>query len=230
MTKKVLSIIPARGGSKGLPRKNIIDLASKPLIASTIEASLSSKIITKTIVSSDDDEILDISKKYKAEILKRPKNLSMDNSSSESVVNHVLSYMDDIGEQFEFIALLQPTSPLRNYIDIDKAYKTMLDSKANAVISVCEFDSKALKALIKTETGFLKGISNKKYLFMPRQSLPELYIPNGAIYIINVDAFRKYGSFLTTKTVNYCMPKERSIDVDSFSDIELIRKSLIVQK
>jgi CMP-N,N'-diacetyllegionaminic acid synthase len=230
MTKKILSIIPARGGSKGLPRKNIIDFDSKPLIASTIEASLNSKIITKTIVSSDDDEILDISSKYKAEILKRPKNLAMDNTSSQSVVEHVLGHMDDIGEKFDFVALLQPTSPLRNHKDIDKAYKLMFDSNANAVISVCEFDSKVLKVFKKNKKGYLEGISENKFLFMARQSLPKVYMPNGAIYIISVEAFKRYGTFLTKETISYTMPKERSIDVDSASDIDLIRNFLNNQK
>ena len=166
MTKRVLSIIPARGGSKGLPRKNILKLAGKPLIAWTIEASLNSKFVTKTIVSSDDKEILAIAKDYGSEILLRPKNLATDLSSSESVVTHALNYLESVGEEFDFVALLQPTSPLRNYKDIDKAFKVMVETKSDAVISVCEFDNKILKSFIKAESGYLNAISNKKYLFM----------------------------------------------------------------
>ena len=103
MTKRILSIIPARGGSKGLPRKNIIDLAGKPLIAWTIEASISSKYITKTIVSSDDDEILEVSKKYGSEIVRRPDNLASDTATSESVVEHVIDYLKYKGEEFDIV-------------------------------------------------------------------------------------------------------------------------------
>ena len=227
MTKRVLSIIPARGGSKGLPRKNILKLAGKPLIAWTIEASLNSKFVTKTIVSSDDKEILDIAKDYGSEILLRPKNLATDLSSSESVVTHALNYLESVGEEFDFVALLQPTSPLRNYKDIDKAFKVMVETKSDAVISVCEFDNKILKSFIKAESGYLNAISNKKYLFMSRQNLPKVFLPNGAIYIINSDAFKENNTFLTDKTINYSMPESRSIDIDNKKDIDLILKSLI---
>jgi CMP-N-acetylneuraminic acid synthetase len=98
MTNRILSIIPARGGSKGLPRKNIVDLVGKPLIAWTIEASLNSKYITKTVVSSDDIEILDISIKYGAGVVRRPSELANDIATSESVVKHSIDYLESIGK------------------------------------------------------------------------------------------------------------------------------------
>ena len=229
MTKKVLSIIPARGGSKGLPRKNIIDLAGKPLIAWTIEASLNSKYITKTIVSSDDKEILDISTKYGSEVIKRPDNLASDDATSESVVKHAIDCLKAMGEVFDIVVLLQPTSPLRNSKDIDEAFEVMFDSSATAVISVCEFDNKILKAFIKNTSGFLKGVSNNKYPFMRRQDLPKVYIPNGAIYIIEIKLFSDNNSFLTNKSVNYTMSKNKSIDIDTLDDMkisEIFLKSL----
>ena len=134
MTKKVLAIIPARGGSKGLPRKNIADLAGKPLIAWTIEASLNSKYITKTMVSSDDKEILDISVEYGAEIIKRPENLASDDATSESVVKHAIDCLEATGEVFDIVVLLQPTSPLRNSKDIDNAIELMFSSDATSSV------------------------------------------------------------------------------------------------
>jgi len=220
MTKRVLSIIPARGGSKGLPRKNIIDLAGKPLIAWTIEASLDSKYITKTIVSSDDKEILDIANNYGAEIIKRPDDLASDSATSEVVVKHVIDYLESTGEVFDIVVLLQPTSPLRSYKDIDSAFEAMFDSNATAIISTCKFNNKILKTFIKGSNEFLKGVSNNKYPFMRRQDLPSVYMPNGAIYIINVKSFREKDSFLTNKTLNYVMPQDRSIDIDILADIE----------
>ena len=228
MTKKILSIIPARGGSKDLPRKNILDLAGKPLIAWTIEASLNSKYITKTIVSSDDEEILDISEGYGAEIIKRPGYLASDVATSESVVRHALEYLESMGEAFDIVILLQPTSPLRNSKDIDSAFETMFDSDSTAVISTCEFDNKILKAFIKNSNGFLKGVSHNKYPFMRRQDLPTTYMQNGAIYIVNVQSFREEKSFLSNKTSGYVMSKDNSIDIDTDQDIRKV--DLIMKK
>ena len=228
MTKKVLSIIPARGGSKGLLRKNISDLAGKPLIAWTIEASLNSKYITSTMVSSDDKEILDISVEYGSEVIKRPDNLASDDATSESVVKHAIDSLEAAGKVFDIVVLLQPTSPLRHFKYIDEAFEIMIDSKATAVISVCEFDNKILKSFMKDSNGFLESVSDKKYSFMRRQDLPKIYMPNGAIYIIKIESFRKVNSFLTGKTQNYVMPKDKSVDVDSQADIDKIMKTISV--
>jgi CMP-N,N'-diacetyllegionaminic acid synthase len=225
MTKRVLSIIPARGGSKGLPRKNIIDLAGKPLIAWTIEASLKSKYITKTIVSSDDEEILDISKKYDAEIIKRPDNLASDTATSEAVVRHAIEYLESMGEVFDIVVLLQPTSPLRNSKDIDSAFEVMFTSSATAIISTCEFDNKVLKTFIKGSNGFLEGVSNNKHPFMRRQDLPLVYMPNGAIYIIMKDSFVECDGFYTDSTLPFIMDIYHSVDIDSQEDLMLIEKN-----
>jgi len=226
MTKKILSIIPARGGSKGLPRKNIADLAGKPLIAWTIEASLNSKYITKTIVSSDDKEILDVAIKYGSEIIKRPDNLATDTATSESVVKHAIDYLESIGEVFDIVILLQPTSPLRDFKDINGAFESMFDSGATAVISTCEFDNKILKTFIESSNGFLEGISNNKYPFMRRQDLPKVYMSNGSIYIIDTKTFKNVNSFMTDKTLNYLMPKKGSVDIDSSDDLIQVEKIL----
>jgi CMP-N-acetylneuraminic acid synthetase len=222
---KVLSIIPARGGSKGLPRKNILDLAGKPLIAWTIEDSLKSKYITDTIVSSDDDEILNISKKYGADILKRPSKFATDISSSEDVINHTI---DSINKQYDYIVLLQPTSPLRDVKSIDDAFDILLKSNATALISVCKIDNKILKAFKQNEDGFIEGVSNNKYPFMRRQDLPKTYLSNGAIYIIKADDFKKKKSFWTNKTVKFVMDDIKSIDIDSEED--LIKCEKIIKK
>jgi CMP-N,N'-diacetyllegionaminic acid synthase len=221
MTKKVLSIIPARGGSKGLPRKNIIDLSGRPLIAWTIEASLKSQYITKTIVSSDDKEILDISFKYGAETIKRPSSLASDTTSSESVVKHTIDYLKSIGETFDIVILLQPTSPLRTHKHIDQAFDVFQNKKAESVISVVGVDNKILKSFTKGVDGCLNGISNNNYPFMRRQDLPDTYASNGAIYIVNVKCFLNSKSFFTAKTLGYEMPVKDSVDIDNMDDIIL---------
>lgn len=220
MTKRILSIIPARAGSKGLPQKNMIDLAGRPLIAWTIEASLNSKYITKTVVSSDSDEILKIAKEYGADIIKRPVDLATDTASSESVVAHAL---ENIEEEFNFVVLLQPTSPLRNTEDIDNSFEKLFRENVTALISVCETDNKILKAFKENEKGFMEGLSNNKYPFMRRQDLPKTYMSNGAIYMVKVSDFLKNDSFYTDKTISYIMSGARSLDIDTKEDLKKVR-------
>jgi len=224
MIKKIVAIIPARGGSKGLTRKNIIDLAGKPLIAWTIEAALKSKYITKTIVSSEDEEILNFSKNYGAEIIKRPDNLASDTATSESVVDHTIDFLQCNGEEFDILVLLQPTSPLRTSIDIDSAFETMFDNNSTAIISVFETDNKTLKSFKYGVNGYIEGISNNKYPFMRRQDLPKTYMPNGAIYIVNINAFRISKGFMTDRTSCYVMPITRSLDIDTELDLRSIER------
>ena len=220
MTKRILSIIPARSGSKGLSQKNIINLAGKPLMAWSIEASLNSKYISKTIVSSDSDEVLTIAKKYNSDVLKRPNEFATDFSSSEIVAKNVL---ESIEEKFEYLVLLQPTSPLRDSNDIDSAFEKLFSSKATALISVREYDNKILKAFKENDLGFIEGISNNQYPFMRRQELPKTYLSNGAIYIIKVEEFLKNFSFFSDKTISFVMDDKKSTDLDSKEDLEKVK-------
>lgn len=222
----IISIIPARGGSKGLPRKNIIDLAGKPLIAWTIEASLNSKYITKTIVSSDNDEILNISEQYNADILKRPNELALDTTASEPVVRDVIETLKKENKEFDYLVLLQPTSPLRDTQNIDDTFDSLFQSEATALISVCEVDNKILKAFKSNSNGFIEGVSNNKYPFMRRQDLPKTYLSNGAIYIIKVDEFLKNNSFFTDKTISYLMDEMKSTDIDTYEDLKKVNDYL----
>ena len=132
--KTFLAIIPARGGSKRLPRKNVLELAGKPLIAWTIEASLNSPYIDKTLVSSDDDEILSVAKHCSAETIKRPAALASDTSSSFDAIKHAI---ESSTQHFDYVVLLQPTSPLRNEKLITAAIELLDQKKADAIISVC---------------------------------------------------------------------------------------------
>jgi CMP-N-acetylneuraminic acid synthetase len=220
---KILSIIPARAGSKGLPGKNIMDLAGNPLISYTIEASLKSKFITKTIVSSDSDEILEIAKKYGSDILKRPHELAQDTTASEPVISHVLENIENI-EEYEYIVLLQPTSPLRDENDIDKAFNELFQEKATSLISTVAIDNKILKAFMHDENGFLKGVSNNSFPFMRRQDLPSVFLPNGAIYICDIKEFQTTKKLFTEKTISYLMSDKSSIDVDTLEDLIKIKK------
>ena len=218
----ILAVIPARGGSKGLPRKNILELNGKPLIAWTIESSLKSKYITDTYISSDDNEILEVSKKYGAKVLKRPDNLATDISNSEVVVNHAIEELKKQNKIYDFIILLQPTSPLRDKKDIDEAFEILFEKNATALISVKEEDNKILKAFIDNKDGFVDGISNNKYPFTRRQDLPKVYMSNGAIYIIKIDEFLKNKSFWTDKTIKFIMDDIKSMDIDKQEDFKRV--------
>ncbi len=227
--KKILAIIPARGGSKGLPRKNIIDLAGKPLIAWSIEAALESKYITTTVVSSEDKEILSVATQWGAEVIKRPDELAQDTTASEPVVTHALNEaMKQYDEEYDYLVLLQPTSPLRSAKHIDTALEKLFNSNADALISVCQYDKKVLKTFLQNEDGYLQGISNNSYPFMRRQDLPDVFMPNGAIYIIDVKIFQKHEKLFTSKTVAFTMDDKSSVDVDTLEDLQMIKKIITV--
>jgi len=228
MNKRIISIIPARGGSKGVPRKNMILIAGKPLIAWTIIASLGSKFINRTIVSSDNNEILQISKKFGAETIKRPKVLASDKALSPPIITHVLSYLKKKENYIpDIIVFLQPTSPLRDSGDIDQAIKMLFKNlKDTAVISVLETEHSPLKTFSINKKGYLKGIINNKYPFMRRQDLPTYYLHNGAIYVILTKSFLRKKSFITKRTLPFIMGLVKSKQIDTFQDIVEIRKIL----
>ena len=221
--KKILAVIPARGGSKGLPRKNIKLFLDRPLIAWTIEAAKASKYIDKTIVSTDDQNIAKVSRRYGAEIpFLRPKRLSRDSSSSEDVAIHSIESFRNKGINFDIIVLLQPTSPLRRSDHIDSALNILEHQDCDAVISVCEPAHHPLKSFKPDEHGFLIGLVESEHCFSPRQQLPKALIPNGAIFLIKSKVFNKYKSFLPPRTLPFVMPGKESIDIDGIDDLDYV--------
>jgi len=224
---KILAVIPARGGSKGIPRKNIIPVCGKPLMVWTIEAALASTYITRTVVSSDDDEILQIAQQFRAEGIKRPNALATDEAGSEALITHALETEKMKGNHYEYIMLLQPTSPLRGTKEIDEAVKLLLASDAKALISVSIPEHTPYKAFKLNANGKLEGLIDNKTPFMRRQDLPQTFMPNGAIYIVKTEQFLKSGSlFCEDATMAYEMSREKSIDVDTMDDLVLIEKRL----
>jgi N-acylneuraminate cytidylyltransferase len=216
---KVIAIIPARGGSKGIPRKNLVNFSGKPLMQWSIDAALKSNYITDVVVSSDDDEILSLAQLNKEVIvIKRPKELAQDNSKTAPVLTHVLESLKEV--KFDYLILLQPTSPLRTTEDIDLAFEKLFNSEATSLISVCELEHHPYKSFKLDEKGYLQGVINNDYPFYPRQSLPKAYRANGAIYIIEVEAFVKKNTLLTNKTLHFEMSIESSLDIDTPNDIK----------
>jgi len=219
--KKILAIIPARGGSRRLPGKNIRKLLGKPLIVWTIEQAKKSKYIDKLIVSTDDKTIAKISKKYGAEVpFLRPKELARDSTKIIDVILNLLSLLKKENYIPDIIALLQPTSPLRTVKDIDNAIELFLKNKCESVISIYESGHSPYWSF-KIEKKYLKPVFGWKYFKMRRQDLPKSYTPNGAIYITTTKILHKYKSFYTNKILSYIMPKERSIDIDNEIDFKL---------
>lgn len=215
---KVLAIIPARGGSKGLPKKNIYLLNNKPLIAYTIDASIGSKYIDKTIVSSDSDEILSIAETLNVDILKRPADLASDTTPTEPVIKHVLENFPG----YDLLILLQPTSPLRTASHIDAALELLVSKQATSLISVFEPGHSPYKSFKENNRGYLEGLIDNKTPFMRRQDLPKVYIPNGAIYIAYANIFLKSGSLFSEKAVPFVMDAIISIDIDNEEDVKRV--------
>jgi CMP-N,N'-diacetyllegionaminic acid synthase len=215
---KVIAIIPARGGSKGIPRKNLVNFSGKPLMQWSIDAALKSKYITDVVVSSDDDEILNVAQVNKEVlVIKRPVELAQDISKTEPVLTHVLDSLNGI--KYDYLILLQPTSPLRTSKDVDFAFEKLLNSEATSLISVCELEHHPYKSFKVDENDYLQGIINNNYPFYPRQELPKTFRANGAIYIIEVATFQKKNTLLTNKTIRFEMSIESSLDIDTVNDL-----------
>jgi CMP-N,N'-diacetyllegionaminic acid synthase len=214
---KFLAIIPARKNSKRLKNKNLLPINGKPLICWTIEESLKSKYISNTLITSDWDEVITLAKEYNLEYIKRPNNLAKDDSTSEQLINHILETYTSINK-YDYLVLLQPTSPLRTKDDIDNAIKKVLQENANSLISVYKYDNKILKAFIEKD-GSIKGICNDFYPFQCKQSLPDVFMSNGAIYIVKIEDFIKYNSFYIPKVISYEMSEQNSIDIDTIEDL-----------
>ncbi len=223
--KTFLAIIPARGGSKRLPRKNVLDLCGKPLIVHTIEAALKSKYINKVIVSSDDEEILNISSNFGADIIKRPIDLANDTATTFDTIKHTI----DNFEKYDYIVLLQPTSPLRNEKHIDEAMELLEKKKADAIVSVCEMEHSPLWSNTLPKDGNMNNFLKDEILNKRSQDLEKFYRLNGAIYICKTEKLIENKSFFLKDNIfAYIMNRENSVDIDEeidFKIAEVILKS-----
>jgi N-acylneuraminate cytidylyltransferase/CMP-N,N'-diacetyllegionaminic acid synthase len=217
----ILAIIPARGGSKGIPRKNLYPLAGKPLIAWTIETALKCKLLNRVIVSTEDPEIASISQKYGAEVpFLRPLELAGDETPGIAPLIHAITWLKDNDDYIpDLVLLLQPTSPLREVQDITKAITIFNYSRGESVVSV---------TLSQSHPHWMKQITDEGHLInfvgdikspSRRQDLSPVYSLNGAIYLIKHDLLLSSHSFFTGRTYGYVMPPERSLDIDTEWDM-----------
>jgi CMP-N-acetylneuraminic acid synthetase len=219
MSLQVVGIIPARGGSKGLPRKNVRLMCGKPMIAYTIEAALASGRLTRTIVTTEDREIRRVAGDYGAEVIDRPPELASDSATSLDVVRHAIDRLETGGRPPDVVVLLQPTSPLRNAADISAALEISLGSRA-PVISVTEAVHSPCWSFVICD-GRLSPLLGEQYLSLRRQDLPRAYMPNGAVYVAESGYIKDGNGFLGPATIPYVMPGERSVDVDTEMDFLL---------
>ena len=215
---KVLGLIPARGGSKGLPRKNIRLLAGRPLISWTINSALKSKYINSVVVSTEDREIADISKKCGAEVpFFRPKKLSQDKSLRNEVVLHALNSI----KGFDYVVLLQPTSPLRRTIDIDQSIELCVKSEMPFCVSVTKAEKNPYWMFTIKKNGGLSSILSGQ-IPNRRQDVEPIYILNGAVYVTDVKWLIKQKNYVYSEATAYEMPVEYSVDIDNENDIQYL--------
>jgi CMP-N,N'-diacetyllegionaminic acid synthase len=225
--KSLLGIVPARGGSKGVDRKNIINIHRKPLIAWTIEAAKASKYLDNLILSSDDDEIISIALKLGCHVpFKRPDRLATDECGISEVLVHAIN---NVEHEYDYIVLLQPTSPLRSAEDIDGCIECCVNNGAPTCVSIVEANKSPYWMYTVNENSSITPILTSPKNDIRRQELPEVYILNGAVYVSEVNYFLENRMLVDSKTIGYVMPKSRSLDIDSDLDIITFKSLLNLQ-
>ena len=230
MTDDILAIIPARAGSKRLPGKNSKLLCGKPLVQWTIEAAKQCHSISEVVVSTDSEEIANIAQKIGAEPpFLRPKEISGDESTGMDVVKHTLNYYREHGREFNYVLMLQPTSPLRTSDNIQEAINTLHAKSADGIISVCECEHPPMWSNTLEADSSMVGFVSDFVRSNPRsQALRTHYRLNGAIYIAKVDSLLAQNSFFLDKNIfAYVMEAENSIDIDNLLDFKQAEYLLI---
>jgi N-acylneuraminate cytidylyltransferase len=220
--QSVLGIIPARGGSKGIPRKNLRLVGGKPLLRWTIEAASRSRYIDRLIVSSDDAEIMAAAKDLHCEPFKRPAELARDDTPGIAPVLHALAVLPS----FDWVVLLQPTSPLRSAEDIDGSIEACALHGGNACVSVALARETPYWMFRMDGDRRLRPVLPESQLPDRRQDAPPVYVLNGAVYVARSAWLKESKSFVTAETRGYPMPGERSVDIDTEQDLHLVELML----
>jgi CMP-N,N'-diacetyllegionaminic acid synthase len=216
--QRVLAVIPARGGSRGVPRKNVRDLAGKPLIAWTIQEALRSQYIDRLVLSSEDAEIMRIAQSYGCDVpFTRPADLSRDETPGVAPVLHALGELPG----YDIVVLLQTTSPMRTAADIDGCVEHMIDSGASACVSVTAAQQSPYWMFTMDSRGIMEPLLKADSRALRRQELPAVYALNGAVYAAKCDWLLEYETFITRETVGFLMPQDRSLDIDTELDLRI---------
>lgn len=226
MKKKILGIIPARAGSKGIKDKNIINLNGKPLIAHSIEVGLKSKYIDKVVVTTDGEEIAKVARKYGAEVpFLRPNDLALDTSKTIDAVIHCIDELKKLGEEYDYIVLLQPTQPLRQAWHIDEAIELIMNKNEDALVSVSKVKDHPILMRTIDENGYaknlLEGSSTQR-----RQDFQDFYKVNGAIYINKINENLNNETSLNDNKLVYIMDEKYDVDIDEMLDLQIAEIAL----
>jgi len=229
--KKILAVIPARGGSKGIPKKNIIKLGGKPLIAWTIEAAKKSKHVNKIVVTTEDEEIKRAGLKYGAEApFRRPTELATDKIHAVFPILHTIEWLAE-NEKYhpDIVIMLLPTAPFRGPVDIDNAVDLHLKSRGKTIIGVCESDKQLLHFRYIQDQNLVSLVKTKN-LNVQRQDLEKIYYVNGSIYVSDAKRLMKEKTFHTRDAAPYVMDGDRCIDINTFADLERAKFMLRLNK
>lgn len=227
--RKILGIIPARGGSKGLPGKNILPLAGIPLIGWTIKAAQASRYFDRVVISTDDPKIAKIAKAHGGDVpFLRPKELAQDNSSSFNVIVHAIEFLRSQGEGYDYAALLEPTSPLRKKGDFDAAIKLLIDhaDRADSLVSVGEVHTEHPSIVKKIAGGFVAPYVRGLRVVKRRQDCDRAYFPYGVIYLSKIQTLIGTGTFYQKKTIPYIIERWQNYEVDDQYDFYCIEAIL----
>jgi len=229
--QKVLGLVLAREGSKGLPGKNTMLLCGKPLIAWSIEAGLASRYIDDLVVSTDGDEIASVSKQYGAEVpFIRPSEFASDGASSVSAILHTLDYLEEHGRCYDLVVLLEPTSPLRETADIDTTLELLVEKNASSVVSVCAAEANHPSFMFKMDSATKKLLSftGVQPNVLRRQDIEPVFFLDGTIYCSTSKKIREKKGFYHEETLAYEVPKWKSLEIDDADDflmVEAVMKS-----
>ena len=220
---QVLAIVPARGGSKGVPRKNVRLLAGKPLIAYTIQAAQSAARVARLLVSTDDAGIAEVARQWGADVpFMRPAHLAVDHAAQVDVVIHALAEAERLdGVTYPYVILLQPTAPLRTSQDTDSSLDLLIKSGCDSVISYCRVEREHPYYMATIEDGHPRPVLDAPPGVTARQQYPPVYLRNGAIYAVRREVLLAQRSFYGTDVRAYVMPYERSVNIDTLFDFAL---------
>jgi len=219
----ILGVIPARGGSKGIPDKNIYPLNGKPLINYSIETALKSKMLTKCIVSTDSEEISKVAKEAGAEVpFIRPASLATDSSLSVDVMKHAIITMNELDEKiYTHLVMLQPTTPFRTADDIDKAVELLLANDCDTVMTLVDVEHNHPARMYIIQDGTLSNVMDEGIPMRPRQELPEVYIRSGDVYACKKELIFEKNVMIGPKCIPLIIPSDRAINIDTMKDLFL---------
>ena len=211
---KILAIIPARGGSKGIPKKNIKELGGKPLISHTIKQARESELITDFFVSTDDEEIIYISELYGSKIIKRPCDISLDTSKTEECLIHAIKELSNLGFTFDYLVVLEPTSPFREAKTIDNCIKKIIDQDRESLLTV--YETKACIGEIDSSFNYKPIIKNQP---RRRQDRRPLFVESSTVYVVKIDFLMKNNSLVCEDWLAYILKEKEAIDINTYDDL-----------